>query len=66
MLGIGREAVKAELTAAGVISFQPKIDDMPDATMIAFLAAKLIERGDVAPLEPIYFADPRLGNKKKP
>ena len=65
LLGMRRDEVAVAFDAAGVMTDQPAIDDMPTATMMAHLAANHITLGDITPLDPLYLADPRLGPKKK-
>lgn len=65
VVGAEHAAVGAAFRDIGVSTFLPSVREMPSASMIAYLAAEQIKRGEMAPLDPIYLADPRLGPKKK-
>ncbi len=65
LLGMSCAAVAAAFNEINIATCQPAIDMMPNATMMAHLAAKNIACGEIAALEPLYLADPRLGPEKK-
>ena len=60
-----RIAVAELLHMAGITAELPAIDEMPSASMVAHLASEQIAQHQIAPLQPLYLADPRLGPKKK-
>ena len=65
VIGTDRMAVADALTMAGISAQVPNIDDMPSARMVARAANEQIIKNQTGPLHPLYFANPRLGPKKK-
>jgi tRNA A37 threonylcarbamoyladenosine modification protein TsaB len=64
VIGMERMAVADALSAAGIITDLPEIDEMPNASMVARLASRQIVQQQIAPLSPLYLSDPRLGPGK--
>ena len=64
IVGTDRKAVADALTLAGITTAIPDIDVMPSASMVACVANEQIKKNQIAPIHPIYLADPRFGPKK--
>ena len=64
-MGAKNVAVANAFHALDIETVIPSVEGMPNASMIARLAAEHIRRGEINPLEPLYFADPIVGQKKK-
>ena len=65
VIGTDRMAVAHALIMAGISATVPDIDEMPSASMVAYVANEQIIKNQTGPLYPLYLADPRLGPKKK-
>ena len=65
VVGTDRMAVADALNKDGINAALPDIDEMPSASMVAYLANEQIIKNQTGPLHPLYLADARLGPEKK-